>query len=70
MARSTTTQREVEVLAALNHSDIARIRGLEQSDSTIALVMEFVEGSTLADRHAASGVTSRDSDESCVGAKG
>src|SRR5215467_227481 len=43
-------QREAEVLAALNHSNIAHIHGLEKSDGTVALVMELVEGPTLADR--------------------
>ena len=43
-------QREAEVLAALNHPNIAHIHGLEKSDATIALVMELVEGPTLADR--------------------
>jgi protein kinase-like protein len=42
--------REAEVLAALNRPNIAQIHGLEKSDSTTALVMEFVEGPTLADR--------------------
>ena len=43
-------QREAEVLAALNHPNIAQIHGLEKADGTIALVMELVEGPTLADR--------------------
>jgi Tol biopolymer transport system component len=43
-------QREAEVLAALNHPNIAHIHGLERSEGTIALVMELVEGPTLADR--------------------
>jgi hypothetical protein len=43
-------QREAEVLASLNHSHIAAIYGLERSDGTTALVMELVEGPTLADR--------------------
>jgi serine/threonine-protein kinase len=43
-------QREAEVLAALNHPNIAHIHGLEKSDGAIALVMELVEGPTLADR--------------------
>jgi eukaryotic-like serine/threonine-protein kinase len=43
-------QREAEVLAALNHPNIAHLYGLERSTSTIALVMELVEGPTLADR--------------------
>ncbi len=42
-------QREAEVLAALNHPHIAQIYGLEKSSATIALVMELVEGPTLAD---------------------
>ncbi|MBM3819221.1 MAG: hypothetical protein FJW14_09450 [Acidimicrobiia bacterium] len=42
-------QREAEVLASLNHPQIAAIYGLERSDGTTALVMELVEGPTLAD---------------------
>ena len=43
-------QREAEVLAAFNHPNIAAIYGLERSTATTALVMELVEGTTLADR--------------------
>ena len=43
-------QREAEVLAALNHPNIAQIHGLEKSAGVTALVMELVEGPTLADR--------------------
>ena len=43
-------QREAEVLAALNHPHIAQIYGLERSNALTALVMELVEGPTLADR--------------------
>jgi len=43
-------QREAEVLASLNHPNIAGIYGLEESDGIKALVMELVEGPTLADR--------------------
>src|SRR5262245_62052473 len=43
-------QREAEVLASLNHPNIAAIHGLEEADGTRALVMELVEGETLADR--------------------
>src|SRR5689334_18055304 len=43
-------QREAELLASLNHPNIARIYGLEESDAVRALVMELVEGETLADR--------------------
>jgi eukaryotic-like serine/threonine-protein kinase len=49
-------QREAEVLAALNHPNIAALYGLETSTDVKALVMEFVEGPTLADRIAASPV--------------
>jgi len=43
-------QREAEALAALNHPNIAQIYGLEKSDGAISLVMELVDGPTLADR--------------------
>ena len=43
-------QREAEVLASLNHPHIAHIHGLEESDGTIALVMELVEGEDLSGR--------------------
>lgn len=43
-------QREAEVLAALNHPNIAQIHGLERTGGATALVMELVEGPTLADR--------------------
>jgi len=42
-------QREAQVLASLNHPNIAQIHGLEDSDGAPALVMEIVEGPTLAD---------------------
>lgn len=43
-------QREAEVLAALNHPNIAAIYGLERSGATSALVMELVEGDDLSQR--------------------
>ena len=43
-------QREAELLASLNHPNIAAIYGLERTGETTALVMELVEGPTLADR--------------------
>jgi serine/threonine protein kinase len=43
-------QREARVLASLNHPNIAAIHGLEESDDTTALVLELVEGPTLAER--------------------
>ena len=49
-------QREAEVLAALNHPNIAQIYGLEKSDGITALVMELVEGPDLADLIAGSGL--------------
>ena len=46
-------QREAQVLASLNHPNIAAIYGLEEANDDLALVMELVEGPTLADRIAA-----------------
>ena len=43
-------QREAQVLASLNHPNIAAIHGVEEQDDTRALVLELVEGPTLADR--------------------
>jgi eukaryotic-like serine/threonine-protein kinase len=43
-------QREAKLLASLNHTNIAAIHGLEESDGTNFLVLELVEGDTLADR--------------------
>ncbi len=48
--RMARFQREAKVLASLSHPNIAAIYGLEDSSSTHALVMEMVEGPTLADR--------------------
>ena len=43
-------QREAQVLASLNHPNIAQIHGIEKSADTQTLVLELVEGPTLADR--------------------
>src|SRR5882762_1542704 len=43
-------QREAHVLASLNHPHIAAIYGFDDSGETHALVLELVEGETLADR--------------------
>src|SRR5262245_9676875 len=45
-ARDTKLHREV----ALNHAGIAQIHGIEDSGDVHALVLELVEGQTLADR--------------------
>jgi Tol biopolymer transport system component len=43
-------EREARTLASLNHPTIAQIYGFQKSDGQAALVMELVEGPTLADR--------------------
>jgi len=43
-------KREGKILASLNHSNIATIHGLEEDSGRQFLVMELVEGQTLADR--------------------
>jgi eukaryotic-like serine/threonine-protein kinase len=48
--RMARFQREAQVLASLNHPNIASIYGLEDSGGVRALVMELVEGQTLAER--------------------
>src|SRR5437870_13381011 len=48
--RRARFEREAQVLAALNHPNIAAIYGLEESRGICALVMELVEGPTLEDR--------------------
>ena len=48
--RLARSEREAHLLAALNHPAIAHIYGVEDSTGTPALVMELVDGPTLADR--------------------
>ena len=48
--RMARFEREAQVLASLSHPNIAPIFGLEDSGKTRALVMELVEGPTLANR--------------------
>ena len=48
--RMARFEREAQVLASLNHPHIATIFGLEESNGVRALVMELVEGPTLAER--------------------
>src|SRR5262249_38905629 len=42
--------REAKLLASLNHPNIAAIYDVEESDGNRCLVLEYVEGETLADR--------------------
>src|SRR6266540_4018290 len=51
--RRARLQREAWLLAALNHPRIATIHSLEEIDGVPALVLELVEGPTLAERLAA-----------------
>ena len=48
--RMARFEREAQVLALLNHPNIAAIYGLEESDGMRALVMELVEGPTLGEQ--------------------
>jgi hypothetical protein len=48
--RLTRVKREAQILASLNHTNIAAIHGFEESDGVQALVLELVDGATLADR--------------------
>jgi Tol biopolymer transport system component len=43
-------EREAQLLASLNHPNIATIHGVEQADGVHGLVLELIEGETLADR--------------------
>src|ERR1700722_4071615 len=48
--RMARFQREAQALAALSHPNIAAIYGIEEDGGVFALVMELVEGPTLAER--------------------
>ena len=48
--RAARFEREAQLLAALNHPHIAGVYGLEQADGSQFLVMELVEGETLAEK--------------------
>src|SRR5215510_3912131 len=48
--RVSRFQREAEVLASLNHPNIAAIHSLEEANGTRFLVLELIDGETLADR--------------------
>src|SRR5499425_3402510 len=49
-SRVSRFQREAEVLAALNHPNIAAIYDVQEVSDSRYLVLELVEGETLADR--------------------
>ena len=51
--RLARLQREAKVLASLNHPNVGGIHGLEQADGQQYLILEYIEGETLADRLAA-----------------
>src|SRR5262245_49958306 len=48
--RISRLTREAQALAALSHPQIATIFGVEQQDGQLGLVMELVDGPTVADR--------------------
>jgi eukaryotic-like serine/threonine-protein kinase len=48
--RCARFEREAQALAAVNHPNIATIHGIEHADGIQAIVMELVEGQTLAER--------------------
>ena len=53
-------RREAQILASLNHPNIATIHGIEEAEGTRALVLELVEGPTLADRIAQGAIPVKD----------
>jgi len=59
-------EREARLLAVLNHPNIAAIYGIEESEGSRLLVLELVEGETLAERLAAGPLTLEDALAVCV----
>ena len=55
--RLARLEREARLLASLNHPNIATIHGIADGDRALALVLEFIDGDTLADRIARSSLT-------------
>jgi serine/threonine protein kinase/Tol biopolymer transport system component len=49
-SRIARFEQEAKTLASLNHTNIAQVFGLERADGQTAIVMELIEGPTLADR--------------------
>jgi serine/threonine protein kinase len=60
LERLARFEREAKILASLNHSNIAIIHGFEKTNDIHALVMERVEGETLADRIARAPISVED----------
>ena len=63
-------EREAQLLASLNHPNIATIHGLEHVDGIHALVLEVVEGETLATSNPPSGSRHRSRSHGATGAAG
>lgn len=59
-ARVARFEREARLLASLNHPNIATLFGLEDSSGSPYLVLEFVEGETLAQRLARGALSTRE----------
>jgi serine/threonine protein kinase len=57
--RLASLEREARVVASLNHPHIAAIHGVEESGGVRGLVLEFVDGETLAERLARQASTGR-----------
>ena len=57
--RRARLDREARVLASINHPNIAMLHGVVESPTGPVLVMELVEGTTLADRLALGGLRAR-----------
>jgi serine/threonine-protein kinase len=53
-------RREARVLASLNHPNLGAIYGLEESEGTRALILELIEGPTLADRFQSGPIPARE----------
>jgi Tol biopolymer transport system component len=60
-SRLARFEREARMLASLSHPNIAAIYGLEEADGVLFLVLELVEGETLADRLEAGPLPARQS---------
>ncbi|MHC4975446.1 MAG: serine/threonine-protein kinase [Planctomycetota bacterium] len=59
-------EREAKTLASLNHPNVAGIHGVEEVDGARYLILEYVEGETLADRLDRGGMSSEDAVEVAI----